>query len=104
MNLFIVYTIISVTAIFEIEFDPTKDRLNLAKHGISLGQVVDFDWDTAQVEEDIRFIYAEKRFEATGWLSDRLHVVIYCKRGAATRVISVRRANDREFDEYVDKT
>jgi uncharacterized protein len=93
-----------VTDIFEIEFDPNKDGLSLAKHGISLGQAVEFDWETAQIKEDIRFIYAEKRYEATGWLGDRLYVVIYCKRAAATRVISVRKANDREFDEYVDKT
>ena len=88
----------------EIEFDPGKDRMNVAKHGVSLAQVVEFDWDTAQIEQDLRFIYAEKRFEATGWLGERLHVVIYCKRGAKRRIISLRKANDREFDEYVDQT
>ncbi len=88
----------------EIEFDPGKDRLNVEKHGISLAEVVEFDWDTAEIEEDLRFIYAEKRFEATGWLGNRLHVIIYCKRGIATRVISFRKANDRQFDEYVGNT
>ena len=88
----------------EIEFDPVKKQLNVEKHGISLVEVVEFDWDTAQIEEDLRFIYAEKRFEATGWLGNRLYVVIYCKRGIATRVISFRKANDREFDEYVGNT
>jgi uncharacterized protein len=88
----------------EIEFDPAKDQLNRQKHGLSLGEAVDFDWGSAQIEEDIRFIYAEKRFEATGWLGNRLHVLIYCKRGIARRVISFRKANDREFDEYVGKT
>ena len=88
----------------EIEFDPGKDRLNIQKHGISLAEVVEFDWDSAQIEEDLRFLYAEKRIEATGWLGNRLHVVIYCIRGTATRVISFRKANDREFDEYVGNT
>ena len=87
-----------------IEFDPAKNQRNVQKHGISLADVVDFDWDTALVEEDLRSIYAERRFEATGWLGNRLHVVIYCKRGIATRVISFRKANDREFDEYVGNT
>ena len=88
----------------EIEFDPGKDRLNIQKHGISLAEVVEFDWDTAQIEEDLRFLYAEKRFEATGWLGERLHVVVYCKRSIKRRIISLRKANDREFDKYVDQT
>jgi uncharacterized DUF497 family protein len=102
LNLLFVYKIITVAAIFEIEFDPNKDRLNLAKHGISLGQAVDFEWDNAQVEEDLRFFYAERRFEATGWLEDRLHVLVYCMRGSVTRIINLRRANGREAKAYAN--
>lgn len=86
----------------EIEFDPGKDRLNIQKHGISLAEVVEFDWDTAHIEEDLRFLYAEKRIEATGWLGERLYVVIFCKRGNATRVISMRKANEREARDYAN--
>ena len=86
----------------EIEFDPGKDRMNVAKHGVSLAQVVEFDWDTAQIEQELRFIYAEKRFEATGWLGERLHVVIYCKRGIKRRIISLRKANEREIKTHAN--
>jgi uncharacterized DUF497 family protein len=87
-----------------IEFDPVKDARNLAKHGISLGDALNFDWNTARIEEDIRFFYGEKRFEATGWLGSRLYVAVYCTRDGKRRMISLRKANDREFDGYVDQT
>ena len=88
----------------EIEFDAVKDAKNLAKHGVSLEDAQDFDWATARIEEDFRFVYGEKRFEATGWPGARLHVAVYCKRGCKRRIISLRKANDREFDRYVDQT
>ena len=86
----------------EIEFDAVKDAKNLAKHGVSLEDAQDFDWATARIEEDFRFVYGEKRFEATGWLGERVHVVVFCVRGDKTRVISVRKANEREVRVYAN--
>ena len=86
----------------EIEYDPAKNRSNLEKHGFSLADAADFEWETAQIEEDIRLVYSEKRFLATGWLGERLHVVIFCQRDAATRVISFRTANEREAKRYAN--
>ena len=88
----------------DIEFDPVKNLSNFEKHGVSLAGAADFEWETAQIEGDIRFMYPEKRFKAVGFLAQRLHVLIYCLRGEKTRLISFRKANDSEFDEYVDKT
>lgn len=88
----------------EIEYDSAKNQSNLAKHQVSLADAADFEWATAHIEEDIRFVYPEKRFRALGFLAQRLHVLIYCLRGEKTRLISFRKANDTEFDEYVDKT
>ncbi len=86
----------------EIEYDPAKNKSNLEKHGLSLAVAADFEWETAQIEEDIRLVYSDERFRATGWLGERLHVVIFCKRGAATRVISFRAANEREAKRYAN--
>ena len=86
-----------------IEFDPVKDAKNLAKHRVSLEAAVDFEWETARTVEDQRFKYAEPRFEATGWMRGRLHIAVYCYRGNKTRMISLRKANEREFDNYVGK-
>lgn len=79
-----------------------KNQSNLEKHGVALADAADFEWETAQIDEDVRFVYAEKRFRATGRLGERLHVLIFCKRGEATRVISLRAANEREAKSYAN--
>lgn len=84
------------------EFDPVKDESNLDKHGLSLADAEGFEWETAVVREDTREQYAEQRLEATGLIADRLHVMIYCLRSDAVRVISLRKANSREVKRYVE--
>jgi uncharacterized DUF497 family protein len=85
----------------DYEFDPAKDDGNLDKHGLSLADAEGFEWETAVVREDASKRYAEQRFEATGLIGDRLHVMVYCLRGNAVRVISLRKANSREVKRYV---
>ncbi|MBS0307690.1 MAG: BrnT family toxin [Proteobacteria bacterium] len=86
----------------DYEFDPAKDESNLDKHGLSLADAEGFEWETAVVREDARKQYAEQRLEATGLIGDRLHVMVYCLRGDAVRVISLRKANLREVTRYVE--
>jgi len=83
-----------------IEFDPAKDAINRDKHGISLADALHFEGDTARIEEDTRFCYGEQRFEATGYIGERLYVVVFCFRGQAKRIISFRKANPREIKRY----
>ena len=83
------------------EFDPKKDTTNLANHqGVSLVDAEGFEWDTCVVREDARHSYAERRFEAVGYIGLRLHVMVFCNREQAVRVISLRRANKREESRY----
>ena len=82
------------------EFDPIKNKLNLEKHGLPLTDVEGFDWEVAVVSEDKRTAYAEARFEAISLIDDRLHVLVFCIRGEAVRVISLRKANSREVKRY----
>jgi uncharacterized DUF497 family protein len=84
------------------EFDPTKDEINLGKHGLSLTEADCFEWENAIVREDTRKQYPEQRFEAIGYIGNRLHVMIYCHRGVAIRVISLRKANQREEKRYAE--
>ncbi len=84
------------------EFDPAKGESNLDKHGVSLADADGFEWETAVVREDTRKQYAEQRFEATGYIGDHLHVMIYCLRSDAVRVISLRKANQREEKRYAE--
>ena len=57
--------------------------------------------ETAEIHEDIRQQYAEQRFQATGLISERVHVMVYCQRGDVVRIISLRKANSREVNRYV---
>ena len=82
------------------EFDPAKDESNLDKHGVSLDDADGFEWETAVVREDTRKQYAEPRFEATGYIGDRLHVMVFCLRAETVRVISLRKANSREGKDH----
>ena len=86
----------------DYEFDPTKDVSNMDKHGLSLVDAGDFEWETAVVYEDARKQYDEPRFEAKGYIADRLHVMVFCLRADAVRVISLRKANPREVKSYAE--
>ena len=86
----------------QIEFDPTKDRINLEKHGISLAAAADIDLDSAIIIEDRRLDYGETRFLAYAPIAGRLHVLWFTMRGPAVRVIGLRRANRRERKRHED--
>jgi len=84
-----------------IEFDPAKDAVNRDKHGISLGEAARIDWDNAVTWPDRRFDYGEARMSGLGYIGERLHYVAFVDRGQVRRVISFRKANTREFNDYV---
>jgi uncharacterized protein len=86
----------------EIEFDPAKDEVNQAKHGISLQAASRFDWDTALEREDDRFDYGETRFVAIGQIDDRLYVMVFTEGSDddTLRIISLRPAERREMRYY----
>lgn len=86
----------------EIEFDPTKDQRNIAERVISFALAADFDFATALIAADDRREYGEPRFQALGFIGDRLHVLVFTMRGQVLRVISLRRANERECARYAE--
>jgi len=79
-----------------IIFDPEKDKANIAKHGISLIRASDFVFEASLIEADDRFDYPERRWLAYGDLDSRLYVLVFMVRDDVTRVISLRKANERE--------
>lgn len=82
------------------EYDVLKNLSNFAKHGLKFEQVIEFEWETALIKEDQRRNYLETRFQATGYISDRLYVLVFCERSDGIRVISLRKANHREINSY----
>lgn len=84
-----------------ISFDPLKSERNVRERGLPFERVNEFDFDTAVVRADVRFDYPEPRFIATGVIGARVHVVCYTPTAEGIRVISFRKANDREVERYV---
>ncbi len=86
-----------------IEFDAMKDTENRRKHGLPL-ELAELLFSGPFIEEeDRREDYGETRFIATGPIAafgERVFVVVYTWRDTVRRVISFRKANDREVRKY----
>ncbi len=83
----------------EIEFDPAKDRANIAKHGVSLAAAKDFEIQA--VVRDERRVYDEDRFNAFGVLHGRTYCLTFARREGRFRAISLRRARTKEYRRHV---
>lgn len=81
-------------------FDPAKDAVNRAKHGVSLALAEVLFAGAHMTVTDDRFDYGEVRQIAFGHIRDRLFVCVYADRGDERRVISLRKANEREVRRY----
>ena len=80
--------------------DPEKERRNIAERGLSLDLVELLDWTTALIWEDRRREYGERCYCVLGLIDDRLHSVVFTPRNGKPRVISLRKANQREVIRY----
>ncbi|GGF56566.1 hypothetical protein GCM10007301_15300 [Azorhizobium oxalatiphilum] len=85
-------------------FEWTPSKEDTSTHGVAFASVVGFDWDTAIEARDNRFAYPEVRTIAVGYVADRLHVLVFTRRGEKVRIISFRKANRRELAQYVEFT
>ena len=84
----------------EIEFDPAKSERNRLERNLPFELAENFDWAGASYSEDVRKSYPEKRFVAVGYLEYRLHVLCFTPVPGGVRIISFRKANDREVTRY----
>ena len=87
----------------QYEWDSDKATANLAKHGVRFDAIEGFDWETALIVPDARFDYGERRWQAFGMIASRVHMVAFTVRGQTIRVISLRKANERETRRYHDR-
>jgi uncharacterized DUF497 family protein len=83
-----------------ITFDPAKDATNITKHGVSLADAVGFEWDEAITWPDLRHEYGENRMAGIGYIGNRLFYVVFVDRDENRRIISLRKANQREVNRY----
>lgn len=85
----------------KISHDPAKDAANVEKHGVSLALAAELEWNSALVWPDTRRAYGEPRQGALALLGERLFFVAFVDRADGRRIISLRKANDREKRHYV---
>jgi uncharacterized protein len=83
----------------DIEFDATKDDANFERHGLRLSDFDGFDADPVVIE-DTRFDYGERRFRAFGRIGGTPHCLVYAIRDPSLRLISLRRAHEKEIARY----
>jgi hypothetical protein len=87
----------------EFEWDKTKRIDNIKNHGLDFEDAHFVFNDEAYIIEDIRKGYGENRFILFGPLFGRLVVIVFTIRNDAIRIISMRKANQREQKHYSQK-
>ncbi len=79
-----------------IEFDGTKRAETLKARGLDMARAEElFAGPTLTVEDD-RQDYGEVRYITIGFLDEAMVVLVWTRRDDAHRIISMRRANERE--------
>jgi uncharacterized DUF497 family protein len=87
----------------KFEWDEVKRRANYAKHGLDFRDAEKVFQGITLTAEDNRQDNGEKRFISLGLLDDMVVVVVYTERSDKTRIISMRKANQRERKAYEEK-
>jgi uncharacterized DUF497 family protein len=87
----------------KIAWDDNKNQLNQQKHALDFEDAQEVLNGPCLVYEDIRYDYGEKRFIVIGNLHGRAVVLIYTKREDIYRIISMRKANEKEQKAYQNR-
>jgi uncharacterized DUF497 family protein len=95
----IVHTIIGM----DIEFDPDKRDKTLAERGLDFARAGEVFAGPTLTQRDSREDYGEDRYITAGLLDGRMVVMVWTPRGEARRIISLRKANDREIEKHAQK-
>ena len=88
-----------------LEFDQDKRNKTLVERGLDFADAAMVFEGVHFTGQDTRMDYEEDRFITVGLLSERLVVLVWTPRGEARRIISMRKANDREkalFANYLE--
>jgi uncharacterized DUF497 family protein len=80
----------------EITFDTVKRNRTLEERHLDFADCGVVFSGKHLTREDTRKEYNELRFQTVGYLNDRMIVIAWTPRGVGRRIISMRKANDRE--------
>lgn len=79
-----------------ITFDRAKRDRTLRERGLDFQRARDVFAGLHLTRADDRRDYGEPRFISAGMLDGRIVILVWTPRGQVRRIISMRRANDRE--------
>ncbi|WP_207459142.1 BrnT family toxin [Azospirillum sp. SYSU D00513] len=85
----------------KFDWDEAKDARCRAERGFGFADILPVFVDPQRlVELDTRHEYGETRHRLYGRIDGRLFVVVYTFRGKLIRIISARKANEREVRKH----
>jgi uncharacterized DUF497 family protein len=85
----------------DFEWDEAKSEACFVQRGFDFAYAARAFFDPDRiVRADARHSYGEARYQLMGRIEGRLFVVVYTARRTAIRVISARKANQREVKDY----
>lgn len=85
------------------EWDETKNNENKNKHNLSFEEAAKvFDDNESVKKSDTRKDYGEDRFIIIGAIFKGIIFVVYTIRNGINRIISARKANNKERYEYYE--
>ena len=83
-----------------VEWDDEKNKINKRKHGISFETAAEVFLDENRIDDyDEIHSNFEERIKVIGMVGEIL-TVIYTERGESYRIISARKANKKERNDY----
>jgi uncharacterized protein len=89
----------------DFEWDETKSSACSQVRGFNFAYAAQVFYDPNRlIEPDDRGVYGEDRYQVMGLIGNRLYVVVYTPRDHLIRIISARKANQREVRRYENST
>jgi uncharacterized protein len=89
----------------DFEWDDFKSQVCFHERGFDFEYVAQTFFDHRRsITPDVRRAYGEDRWQLMGRVDGRLFIVVYTLRGEAFRIISARKANQREVRLYEAQT
>lgn len=79
-----------------VQFDSGKRASTLAHRGLDMARAGEVFEGATLTARDDRRDYGEARFITIGFLDSRMVVLVWTRRGLKRRIISMRKANERE--------
>ena len=89
----------------DFEWDEAKSEACFQVRGFDFAYAARAFFDPDRVvQADTRHSYGEECFQVMGRIEQRLFVIVYTPRRDAIRIISARKANQREVRDYENRT